>query len=382
MGVKKILRSIYHSGKNSVNRLEICHKYNVMMQPDIQNSKLMDIPPLSKEDIQSIDDYWGKFGVKFRDYSSFKVFYGVTGKKDPRFIPVPFACYVIYPYYNDQTKRKAYADKNMFQKIMPSMNFPEMLGQRINKRFYDRDGHYYGEKPTIELSNTLFTYISERSDHNIVVKEALDSSFGLGVKKYEINDSGSLDGILRNNCSENYIIQRAIRQHQFFRQFNESSVNIIRLTTWRCGENVYVFSPCVRFGIPGSSTDVSFVNGIEILNCVGIDESGRLYDKGVHLDGKSFDVNVAEKKVPCWEKIVELVKRNHLKMNYFDIIAWDITIDEESNIICIEYNLNQPGVLIYQFAHGPLAGEHTDELLGFLKDEKNQRKYLPKSIRK
>lgn len=140
--------------------------------------------------------------------------------------------------------------------------------------------------------------------------------------------------------------------------------------------------PCLRYGIPGSVTDVSYVDGTEIINCVGISETGRVSDHGVGIDGKVFDLNVPDKQVPCWDPIVDLVKKNHLTMDYFDIIAWDITVDDNSNVICIEYNLRSPGSIVYQLAQGPFAGDHTDEMLAFLKNSSNQMKYLPKSIRK
>ena len=41
----------------------------------------------------------------------------------------------------------------------------------------------------------------------------------------------------------------------------------------------------------------------------------------------------------------------------------------------------KPGTQAYQFAHGPLAGDRTDDLLAFLKDRKNIG-LIPKCIRK
>ena len=63
--------------------------------------------------------------------------------------------------------------------------------------------------------------------------------------------------------------------------------------------------PCLRYGIPGSVTDVSYVDGTEIINCVGISETGRVSDHGVGIDGKVFDLNVPDKQVPCWDHIVD-----------------------------------------------------------------------------
>ena len=58
----------------------------------------------------------------------------------------------------------------------------------------------------------------------------------------------------------------------------------------------------------------------------------------------------------------------------------DVTVDADGQVVCIEYNIRAPGVIMYQFAHGPMAGDATDELLSFLKEEKNAV-WIPKSIR-
>ena len=216
----------------------------------------------------------------------------------------------------------------------------------------------------------------------IIIKEAVDTNTGRGVKKYTITSPNYLQETLESISSKNYVIQFAIEQHPFFSQFNKDSVNIIRLTTWRKDNVVHIFSPCVRYGIPGSATDVAYVDGEEIVNCVGIDSSGMVFNNGINLSGKVLSLNLKERQVPCWEEIVNLVVKNHLTMHYFDIIAWDITVDNESNVICIEYNIKSPGIQVYQFAHGPLAGEYSDEFLGFLQDIELQKKYLPWQIRK
>ena len=53
-----------------------------------------------------------------------------------------------------------------------------------------------------------------------------------------------------------------------------------------------------------------------------------------------------------------------------------MTVDEEGQIICIEYNIRSPGTIVYQMADGPFAGEHTRELLQFLTQPQNRKKYL------
>lgn len=77
----------------------------------------------------------------------------------------------------------------------------------------------------------------------------------------------------------------------------------------------------------------------------------------------------------------DLVKHNHLLIDNFDIIGWDFTVDKTGHVICLEYNIYQPGLILYQYVNGPLWGDKTDEMLAFLKDSKNRKKYIPFFIR-
>ena len=68
-------------------------------------------------------------------------------------------------------------------------------------------------------------------------------------------------------------------------------------------------------------------------------------------------------------------------MGHFDIIGWDFTVTDDDKIVCIEYNVQRPGTVFYQYVNGPFFGEHTDKVLEFLKDKENQKKYIPKRLR-
>lgn len=63
-----------------------------------------------------------------------------------------------------------------------------------------------------------------------------------------------------------------------FAQFNNTSVNAIRFNTWRNKDEVVIFSPCIRFGRGGSITDVSYVNGVQIISAAGINKDGVVDD--------------------------------------------------------------------------------------------------------
>lgn len=265
------------------------------------------IPQLSNKDKKEINMYWKKYGVKFRDFSWFRKYYYVTGKKDPRFLPHPFLELIAYPYYNDLSKALVWADKNVFSRHLPCMKFPELIAQRVNFKIYDVDHHYYGKTISESVEEAIYKRVEERCLDSIIIKQTINTNAGRGVRKYHIASIEDVRAALAENDIQNFIIQEPIQQHDFFAQFNKNSVNIIRFNTWRKGENVIIFSPCIRFGMSNSITDVSYVDGKEIIMAAGISPKG--------IVGDFYCTNLLEKKplllenrvVPYWEEMCRLV---------------------------------------------------------------------------
>ena len=338
-------------------------------------------PALSGEEIRDIDTFWKRFGIRLDHYRWHQMYYHITGIRDPRFIPQNLAQAVLYPYYNDLSETKVWADKNYFERFVPVMRFPRMLGQRIHGRYYDADHRIYTEEEAETFCRTVFSHMTGEGPYSIVIKETSDTKQGIGVKKYGFASEPELLEIIRNHADrDNYMIQSAIEQHPFFAQFNASSVNIVRITTWRNGKDILVFAPCIRFGVEGSCTDVAHIDGVEIVQCAGVGSDGRVKDKYVTLRGEKKPLQIENKQIPRWGEMLECVKKGHQYLEHFDIVAWDMTVDKQGQVICIEYNIRSPGTIVYQMADGPFAGEYTEEFLRFLEDKKNRRKYLPRKL--
>ena len=408
--IKQYKKKLKNTGKSLLRNSTLTRQ---LRNPETAGTYLKnnDVPALTAQEKAEIDSFWAEYGVRILNYDYYRMFYHVTGKHDPRFIPDSIAHRVLLPYYNDAEKMRAYVDKNMFQRLLPDMPFPKMFGQCMNGHFFGPDGRYVTDELTDEYVRLVYDAFMEAESgksnhtaenagetasaatdgtnnvaenaaaHALIIKQSQRSFCGKGVSLCKVESPADLRRAIEENNSGNFLIQAAIRQHAFFRQFNESSVNIMRITSWRHGGDVEIFCPCIRYGIEGSHTDVAFVDGEEIVQVVGIGADGVIYEGGVTMSGKPLAPVIPDKQVPNWDKVVETVRRNHLQLPYFDLVGWDFTLDEAGNVVCIEYNLLHPGTIIYQFAHGPLAGEHTEEFLSFLKDPANREKYLPAAAR-
>lgn len=333
-------------------------------------------PDLTQDEKKEIKAYWAQFGIDIPDFAWFQYYYGMTGIKDPRFIPNYIYMCMLLPYYNVEELAPAWKDKNFFDHFLFDIPFPEAIIKNIRGRFVDAKND--------ELIDSSFvkSFLKKYLGDSVIVKNTRDTAQGKSVKKYVLNTEADVDKLLDEwGEVEDYIIQKAVIQHPVLASFNESSVNIIRVNSLYYKGEVRILASAIRIGLKGKVTDVAFVNGVEIINAIGISPDGKFYPELVDQDGKRKKIELEYEKVPNWEAVVELVKKAHKKLYFFDLVAWDITVDAEGHPVCMEYNIKRPGCIFYQYTNGPFFGEYTDEALEFLKDKKNQEKYIPKWMR-
>ena len=140
-----------------------------------------------------------------------------------------------------------------------------------------------------------------------------------------------------------------------------------------------VATSSLRVGAEGAFTDNSITADGKGMIVIGIDSDGRLKEKGYYSCGMStvhttLGVKFKGIEVPQYFKMLEIAKKSHSLYPRLRFMAWDFTVDESNNVICMEYNVRGPGVLYYQYANGPLFGKHAQKILEYAKSEKKKRK--------
>lgn len=374
-----VLKGAYHAFKKHRATIHQKRAYEAKNASAHEYLKANPMPELSESDKRIIDEYWAQYGIKIKDYSWFRWYCGLFGKIEPRFIPNDFYAYIIWPYYDNELFRFAWKDKNCFERFLPDLTFPRVIVRKINGRFYDKDENYIPSDDFSTIARLL------KAEGEVIVKDAWDSGEGRGVTKYTLKTDDDVKKLLNEWKSDNFVVQEVIHQHECFAQFNESSVNIMRISSWYHDGKVEILAPTLRVGTAGFATDVCFIDGVETANVVGITDDGCFKSDLVTQYGKKTAIKDIVKnpnqKIPQWDEIIKLIKENHPKLGHFDIIGWDFTVDTNGRIVCIEYNVQRPGTVFYQYVNGPFFGEHTDDVLAFLKDKDNQNKYIPKWLK-
>ena len=326
--VDRILANLRSYGKwNQVKNL------NKLRFKTLQNVGIIK-RKLSAVQKAEIDAIYRKYGCKY-SYDTHILTYSVTGKFDARVLPEDMYRSNLELKLNNIGQKFVMSDKNYFEMYMPEVNFPDVIVRNIEGVLYDN----YRNIITKEQADKLI------SEHDkVVVKPAMDNGFGKGVQLVE---KGELT--VTDSFKKNYLVQKLILQHSKLSAFNESSVNVVRVVTMFLDGKVFHLTSAFRFGGEGAFTDNAVSKDGKGMTIVGIDEDGKLKEKGY------FSCK--------YKEMVDIALKQHSRFPSIKIIGWDFTVDREENVVVVEYNIKYPGVLYYQWVNGPLFGERTEEIL-------------------
>ena len=358
------MRAFTKMANKMINRIRNEHLRRVHDQMALTSlEELGKVEKLTTKEKKAIHSLWDQVGYKgdgiwHRLYKSVNEF-------DARYVPNDVYGLELLPKLNAVGLMAAWDDKAYYPRFFPDIKQPYAIAFVIEGIFYN---HYYHQENVDDLTRCILD-----SFDRIVIKPS-DGLEGRGVEIIEIekNDFPSLRRKLLS-FGRNYVIQEVIRQHEALAVYNTSSVNPIRVMTLRLGGKIHYLHSTLRFGSPGMHTDMSFVNGKEIAHVCAIDKNGTIAGSWYDMDGKMdliTNLGIKEQKpIPSFSDVVETAIAVHKRLEHFDFVGFDFTINQQKEPVLIEYNVYWPGIIIPQYCHGPLFGELTEELIFQLKNK-------------
>ena len=299
------------------------------------------------------EDEWGLTIYKntFPGWNSVDISLFVTDELQDEII-LPKLNKINYNEIGMRHKWNLFQDKNYQPSFAKEMRFPQSVIHCIDGQLYDDEFRMINSN----IANSILN-----SYDALVFKKTLFSGHGEGVILCHKGEYGDLIG--KNWGGGNYIVQKVIRQCSEFAQFNESSVNVVRMTTLFWNGQVYILGGILRIGAPGSFCDHTGYNNVNP-RVVGIHDDGKLYDYCIDPDGEIMYKECFGKKtdgalVPKYEEMKQQAISVHKHYPHNRIIGWDFTVDRNEEVICIEYNPDQPGIIQTQMAIGPIFNRIT-----------------------
>ena len=332
---------------------------------------------LSKSDVKIYKNRWRNLLFLTPDINWLKVYRSKTGNNSLDFVAEDIYYCVIEPILNNNSFSTTYSDKNFYNLIYPSDLLPNSILRCI-------DGHFFNSKYDRVIFNQdldLENYICQFDQ--VIVKPSLQSGGGFRVELF-ICESGSYfskSGIklslnfLEIYYGNNFVIQEVIEQHPFLSNFNESSLNTIRILSYfsPVTSTISILHIVLRVGSIGQFVDNSRAGGYSI----GVSKNGVLNNFAFKKGGERFEkvnsVSLSDCKyvIPFIEQL-KAVALNVAKKNiHHRLLGLDLTIDINNKIRCIEVNNTGNEINFYQYNNGPLFGEFTNEVIEYCLKKKH-----------
>lgn len=335
--------------------------------------KLVNKTELTKEQEKEIQGFYTKLLGHPVPLDWHRYFTARTGVYSKYYLPTSEYKINIVGRLNVYPLKRAYTDKNISDLILPKEIQPKIYLKNMN-------GYFYFDQQAVSREEALHLC---QNIGNVIIKPSLTAR-GKGVKRIVVKDGKVVpDNILLSQVFDDYktdyLIEELICQHPDMASLNHSSLNTIRIMTYRSDMEIVVLYTVIRIGRKGQVIDNESAGGIStVINsdgtlgrfaygAPGIDKI-EYTDSNLKLDGF---------RIPSYNQAIEMVKKCHLQLPFFDLIAWDIAIRENGSPVLIEFNMTPD---LSQSANGPAFGDYTEEILSKAMRKNNTYSELGKKM--
>lgn len=305
------------------------------------------------------------------DYLS--LFVNICGKESAYYIPENVYYNQVELVLNNRAFSMAYSDKNFYERFLINYKglFPLAMIRGINGIIYDHDFMI------IQDPDKLFQLL--KPEEMFILKPSIDTSGGSGLVLIKTIPGGiQVDDkkmtksefiyFLEDKYNGSFLIQEYLRQHNWFAEINKSSLNSVRVFTYRSvsTEQVHSIHAILRFGRIGSLVDNQAAGGLScgispegLLNSFAIDKLGNTYHSIDAINRKSLT------KVPYIDEMKNLAKQIAPHYNYHRILGFDFCLDRSNEVRLLEINCKNIETNFLQMNNGPLFGEYTEEIVDY-----------------
>jgi len=217
---------------------------------------------------------------------------------------------------------------------------PRLIAHNFKERlFIENEGGWSSYNIGLDEEwQTTCQLISNRSRSKTLFVKPISESGGTGAGKFERPETAASEG-LRRLLSGSYLIQDEVAQHPRLKELNGTSLNTVRIDTFRrAGTAAEIISALLRIGLAGSHVDNIAAGGL----FVGIDlASGKLQkvafnklSKGAVAFEAHPDSNVVFQgfQLPFFDDVKRLVT-NAANLLPPAIIGWDVAISDKGPIL-------------------------------------------------
>lgn len=315
------------------------------------------------------EEEWLKRWRKYDKHVSplgYRIFSKYVGE-DLNIMPLEVCVNIVEPVLCPEYYRGLYSDKNSLTRLYPGIPQPKVLLRNI-------DGHYYDENYK-QYKGDAFV-LEEMLTGDVIVKPSCSQS-GVGVRLFQkqldgryvdSNNNILTKEFLEDTYKQNFLLQERFQQSDFLAQFNASSTNTLRISTYRDRQGEpHVLGVFLRIGGANAIVDNAHGGGVfcnvslsgELGKCV-YDMWGR---REVVFGGKDFGNTFY--RIPNFMQVLKFAENVAATTLHHDLLALDILLDKKNNPVLLEVNVGGFAGWSVQMTSGAIFGSYTAEVMDY-----------------
>lgn len=314
-----------------------------------RNNIPADKPALGEEDYIR---FWKQFHKRIEPYT-YRLF-STLCDNNPHIVPEDIAYRYIEPILNPLPYRAFYSDKNMYHRFLtPCSIIPKTYLYRILNGLVYSSGHLSDDLPvSFDADAETIASVIDPGIQKVVLKPSVNSGSGRDVRLLERNEGVFTDscgnimsGQYLKDFGSDWVLQEALIPHPYLQQFSRTSVNTMRIMTYRSvvDDTVTVFGGVLRIGSNGSFVDNLFAGGGFVTINVITGELGRqvynrYWQSSSVFNGVDFSLKLFV--LPFWQEAASFAKNVAKQVSHARLLAQDIIIDSDGNPRLIEFNVS------------------------------------------
>lgn len=307
---------------------------------------------LTKGQIADIQNFYKRVAGQEVPTLWHQYFYSRNGFWSEKYLPTCFYHKELIYRMNDYHFRHAYVDKGIFDVFFPDVNRPQTIVKNLNGYFYDADKPVSREE-ALERCQSIT---------QAVIKPSQEGMWGQGVSLLKAENHVDYSALF-DKYDKNFIIQQRVEQHEQMNLLNPTSLNTLRVLSYRHGDEILTLYAVVRIGRLGKNIDNETAGGINAdidfsTGCIHECAYGTPSEKKI----MQTDCGTVLKgfRIPAFDKVIVNVKKLHMRLPYFNLVGWDWGIDAQGEPVLIEWNRCPD---LSQTAHGPAFGDMTEMII-------------------
>lgn len=264
---------------------------------------------------------------------------------------VSFSEYYIYKFYN-----KSFLCRQKINNLKIQYGYCELVNSNsVRELFENKYKTYQVFRKFFKRDLICITSICDLPQveafllkHKDFILKPLKGVCGRGVRVYR-NFKEPLSAFLHEQLkSGEFVIEELISQACPLATLHKSSINTVRIATFRTKTGVHIYGAALRMGKANSVVDNAGSGGIfcHINHKYGfIDTNAKDYMNNEYVFHPDSKVRFVGFEIPEWEKLVAMVKEMALVVQGATIISWDMAYSNTGWEMVEANDVGEPNLL-------------------------------------